>query len=55
MVYGDFKDKPKRATSNTVSCDKLYNSQNSQDDGYQSQLLFRVYKYFDGKYMQMVK
>ena len=41
--------------SNTVSCDKVYNIQSSQDDGYQSQLLSRVYKYFNIFILQLIQ
>lgn len=41
--------------SNTGSSDKVYNIQNSQDDGYQSQLLSRVYKYFNIFILQLIQ
>ena len=55
MVYGDFKDKPRRTTSNKVLRDKVYNLNNLQDDRYQSRLVSRVYKCFYEKSMLMVE
>ena len=50
MTYGDFKDLPKRTTSNKVLRDKPFNiAKNPKYDGYQTGLASMIYKFFDKK------
>ena len=48
MAYGDFKDLPKRTSSDKVLCDKAFNiAKNQKYDGNQRGLASVVYKFFD--------
>ena len=48
IAYGDFKDFPKRTTSDQVLCDKTFKIASSpQYDRYQRGLVSVVYKFFD--------
>ena len=50
MVYGDFKDLARRTASDKILRDKAFNiAKNPKYDGYQRQLAFMVYKFFDKK------
>ena len=50
MAYGDFKDLPKRTTSDKVLRDKAFIIASDQKyDGYQRGLASMVYKFFDKK------
>ena len=50
MTYGDFKDLPKRTTSDKVLRDKPFNiAKNPKYDGYQRGLAAMVYKFFGEK------
>ena len=50
MAYGDFKDLARRTASDKALRDKAFNiAKNSKYDGYQRQLAFLVYKFFDKK------
>ena len=50
MVYGDFKDLARRTASDKALRDKAFNiAKNPKYDGYQRQLAFMVYKFFDKK------
>ena len=50
MVYGDFKDLPRRTTSDKVLRDKAFNiAKNPKYDKYQRGLASMVYKFFDKK------
>ena len=45
MVYEDFKDLPRRTTSDKVLHDKLFNiAKNPKYDGYQREIAAMVYK-----------
>ena len=47
MVYGDFKDSPRRKAANKVLCDKAFNIvKNRRYDGYQRGLASTVYRFF---------
>ena len=48
MVFGDFKDLPRRTTSDKVLRDKTFNiAKNSKYHGYQRGLTSILYKFFD--------
>ena len=48
MAYGDFKDLPRRTSSNKILHDKAFNiAKNPKYDGYQRGLASMVYKCFD--------
>ena len=48
ISYGDFKDLPRRTTSNKVFCDKEFNiAKNPKYDSYHSGLASMVYKFLD--------
>ena len=50
MVYGDFKDLPRRTASDKALRDKAFNiAKNPKYDGYQRGLASMVYKFFDKK------
>ena len=50
MAYEDFKDLPRRTTSDKILRDKASNiAKNSRYDGYQRGLASMVYKCFDKK------
>ena len=50
MVYGDFKDLPKRTAVDKVPRDKVFKIVSDQKyDGYQRGLASMVYKFFDKK------
>ena len=50
MAYGDFKDLPRRAASDKVLCNKVFNiPANWKYDGCQRGLASMVYKFFDKK------
>ena len=50
MVYGDFKDLPRRTASDKVLRDKEFNiAKNSKYDAYQRSLTSMIYKLFDKK------
>ena len=50
MAYGDFKDLARRTASDKALRDKAFNiAKNPKYDGYQRQLAFMVYKFFDKK------
>ena len=50
MAYGDFKDLPRRTSSNKILHDKAFNiAKNPKYDGYQRGLASMVYKCFDKK------
>ena len=50
MVYGDFKDLPRRTASDKLLSNKAFNiAKTSKDDGYQRELASVVYKCFDKK------
>ena len=50
MAYGDVKDLAKRAASDKVLRDKVFNiAKNPKHDGYQRGLASMVYKFFDKK------
>ena len=50
MAYEDFKDLPRRTTSDKILRDKACNiAKNSRCDGYQRGLASMVYKCFDKK------
>ena len=50
MVYGEFKDLPRRTTSDKVLRDKAFNiAKNPKYDKYQRGLASMVYKFFDKK------
>ena len=47
MVYGDFKDSPRRKAADKVFCDKAFNIvKNHRYDGYQRGLASAVYRFF---------
>ena len=45
MVYGDFKDLPRRTTSDKVLCDKAFNVAKYPKYWYQRGLVSMVYKF----------
>ena len=48
MTYVDFKDLPKRTTSDKVLRDKPFNiAKNPEYDGYQTRFASMIYKFFD--------
>ena len=48
MTYGDFKDLARRVAADKVLRDKAFNfAKDPQYDGYQRNLAFMVYKFFD--------
>ena len=48
MAYGDFKDLARRTASDKVLRDKVFNIvKNPKYDGYQRELAFMVYKFFE--------
>ena len=50
MVYGDFKELPRRTTSDEILLDKAFNiAKNSRYDGYQRGLASMLYNFFDKK------
>ena len=50
MTYVDFKDLPKRTTSDKVLRDKPFNiAKNPEYDGYQTRFASMIYKFFDKK------
>ena len=50
MAYGDFKDIPRRTTSDRILRDNAFNiAKNPENDGYQRGLSSLVYKLFDKK------
>ena len=50
MVYGDFKDFPRRTAADKVLHDQTFNiSKNPKYNGYQRGLTSMVYKYFEKK------
>ena len=50
MTYGDFKDLPRRAASDTVLCDEAFDiTKKSKCDGYQRGLASVIYYLFDKK------
>ena len=50
MVYGYFKDIPRRTTSDKILRDKAFNiAENPKYHGYQRKLASMVYKVFDKK------
>ena len=50
MVYGDFKELPRRTTSDEILLDKAFNiAKNSRYDGYQRGLASMLYSFFDKK------
>ena len=50
MAYGDFKDLAKRAAADKVLKNKAFNiNKNPKYDGYQRELAFILYKFFDKK------
>ena len=50
MVYGDFKNLPRRTASNKLLRSKAFNiARNRKCDGYQRGLASMVYKSFDKK------
>ena len=50
MVYGDFKDSPKRTAADKVLRDKAFKIASDQKyDGYQRGLASMVYKFFNKK------
>ena len=50
MAYGDFKDLPRRITSDKVIRDKAFNiAKKLKYDGYQRGLASMVYNFFDKK------
>ena len=50
MVYGDFKNLPRRTASNELLRSKAFNiARNRKCDGYQRGLASMVYKSFDKK------
>ena len=50
MVYGDFKDLPRRTASDKVLPDKTFNiAKNPKYDGYQCRLASMVYPFCDKK------
>ena len=50
MAYGDFKGFKKITAANKLLRDKVFNiAKDSKYDGYQTELAFTVYKFFDKK------
>ena len=50
LTYVDFKDLPKRTTSDKVLRDKPFNiAKNPEYDGYQTRFASMIYKFFDKK------
>ena len=50
MVYGDFKDLPRRATSDKVVHNKAFNiAKNPKYDEHQQDLASMIYRFFDKK------
>ena len=48
MVYGDFKDLPRKAVSDKILRDKAFEiAKKPKYDGYQGGLVLMVYKLFD--------
>ena len=48
MAYGDFKNLPRRATSDKILCDKAFKiAKNLKHDEYQRGLDSMVYSFFD--------
>ena len=54
MAYGDFKDLPRRATSDKILYDKAFIiTKSPKYDGYPRGLAFMVYNFFDKKFASL--
>ena len=50
MVYGDFKDLPRRTAPDKILCDEIFDiAKNLKYDGYKRGLASVVYNFFDKK------